>query len=69
MIWVYFSLYLALFGDIGVIFIPSMSWVFLLGQNASGKSNLLDVFPWLRDMVKPGGVLQKAIEDRGGLIK
>jgi len=43
--------------------------VFLTGPNASGKSNLLDVFRFLRDIAKPGGGLQSAIKDRGGLSK
>ncbi len=43
--------------------------VFLIGPNASGKSNLLDVFRFLRDLARPGGGLQPAIEQRGGLSK
>ena len=43
--------------------------VFLIGPNASGKSNLLDVFRFLRDIARPGGGLQPAIEHRGGLSK
>jgi predicted ATPase len=43
---------------------------YILGVNASGKSNFLDVFRFLRDVAKPvGGGLQKAINDRGGLKK
>lgn len=43
---------------------------FVVGPNASGKSNLLDVFRFLRDIAKPrGGGLQEAIEKRGGLSK
>ncbi len=43
---------------------------FIVGPNAAGKSNLLDVFRFLRDVAKPdGGGLQKAIKDRGGLSK
>lgn len=46
------------------------SRVFVLGANASGKSNLLDVFRFLRDVCSPhGGGLQKAIQSRGGLSK
>ncbi len=45
------------------------SRVFLVGPNASGKSNFLDVFRFLSDIVKPGGGLQKAVDDRGGLSK
>jgi predicted ATPase len=41
-----------------------------VGPNASGKSNLLDAFRFLRDIAKPeGGGLQKAVRDRGGLSK
>lgn len=43
--------------------------VFLIGPNASGKSNLLDVFRFLRDLARPGGGLQTAIAQRGGLSK
>ncbi len=44
--------------------------VYVLGPNASGKSNLLDVFRFLRDIAKPeGGGLQKAVADRGGISK
>ncbi|SDF27791.1 AAA family ATPase [Sporolituus thermophilus] len=42
--------------------------VFLIGPNASGKSNFLDVFRFLRDIVKGGG-LQQAIAMRGGMSK
>lgn len=43
---------------------------YVIGPNASGKSNLLDVFRFLRDICKPaGGGLQKAVDDRGGIKK
>jgi len=43
---------------------------YVIGPNASGKSNLLDVFCFLRDVCKPaGGGLQKAVKDRGGITK
>lgn len=42
---------------------------FIVGPNASGKSNLLDVFRFFRDLAKAGGGLQKAVELRGGLTK
>ena len=42
---------------------------FLLGPNASGKSNFLDVFRFLRDIVRAGGGLQRAVSSRGGLSK
>lgn len=41
---------------------------FLVGPNASGKSNLLDVFRFLRDIADPQGGLQRAVDDvRGGV--
>jgi predicted ATPase len=43
---------------------------FMVGPNASGKSNFLDIFRFLRDIAKPeGGGLQKALKDRGGVSK
>ena len=43
---------------------------FIVGANASGKSNLLDVFRFFRDIAKTeGGGLQKAVKDRGGVSK
>ncbi len=47
-----------------------MKRMFFIGPNASGKSNLLDVFRFLRDVAKgQGGGLQAAVKDRGGLSK
>jgi predicted ATPase len=43
--------------------------VFVVGPNASGKSNLLDCIRFLRDIAKPGGGLQSAISQRSGLSK
>ena len=44
--------------------------VFVIGPNASGKSNLLDVLRFLRDVARSeGGGLQKAVKDRGGMTK
>lgn len=43
---------------------------FIVGPNASGKSNFLDVFRFLRDIAKSdGGGLQKAVQTRGGISK
>lgn len=43
---------------------------YVIGPNASGKSNLLDVFRFLRDLSKSeGGGLQKAVKDRDGITK
>jgi predicted ATPase len=43
--------------------------VFIVGPNASGKSNLLDALRFLRDIATPGGGLQQAIVQRGGVSK
>lgn len=43
--------------------------VFIVGANASGKSNFLDVFRFMRDIVKQAGGLQYAVEERGGVPK
>jgi predicted ATPase len=43
---------------------------YLIGPNASGKSNFLDVFRFLRTVSSPsGGGLLKAVAERGGLKK
>ncbi|WP_232445347.1 AAA family ATPase [Burkholderia ubonensis] len=50
--------------------VPLRERTYLLGANAAGKSNFLDVFRFLRDVSKPqGGGLQKAIYDREGIQK
>jgi predicted ATPase len=41
--------------------------VLLVGPNASGKSNLLDAFRFLGDLVAPGGGFQEAVRRRGGM--
>jgi predicted ATPase len=44
--------------------------MFIVGPNASGKSNLLDVFRFLHDISRQkGGGLQNAVALRGGLSK
>ncbi len=43
--------------------------LFLIGPNASGKSNFLDIFRFLRDLcVSKGGGLRQAVEERGGVL-
>lgn len=49
--------------------VPLSDRMFLVGPNASGKSNLLDVFLFLRDLAKTDGGLQQAVESRGTLKK
>ncbi len=41
--------------------------MFLVGANAAGKSNLLDAFRFLRDLVSPGGGFEEAVARRGGV--
>lgn len=47
--------------------VPLQRRVFLVGPNASGKSNFLDLFRFLRDLALPGGGLQEAVRRRGGV--
>ncbi len=47
--------------------VPIQDRLFLVGPNASGKSNFLDVFRFLRDLSISGGGLQEAITRRGGV--
>ena len=54
------------FADVDVAFGERL---FLIGPNASGKSNLLDVFRFLRDVCRDGGGLQQAVQERGGVSK
>lgn len=41
--------------------------LFLVGPNASGKSNFLDAFRFLRDLASSGGGFQQAVARRGGV--
>jgi AAA domain, putative AbiEii toxin, Type IV TA system len=43
--------------------------VFLVGPNASGKSNFLDVFRFLHDVVSVGGGLEEACRRRQGISR
>lgn len=45
------------------------SRIFLVGPNATGKSNFLDALRFLRDLVSEGGGLAKAMSLRGGISK
>ena len=50
--------------------LPLRGVSYVLGPNASGKSNLLDALRFLRDVSKTkGGGLQAAIAERGGISK
>ncbi len=55
------------FRDADVVLSPRS---YVIGANAAGKSNLLDVFRFLRTVAQiDGGGLQKALKERGGLSK
>jgi predicted ATPase len=43
--------------------------VFLVGPNASGKSNFLDAFRFLHDLVRSAGGFQPAVRLRGGVSR
>ena len=47
--------------------IPVADRLFVIGPNASGKSNLLDALRFLRDIADTGGGLQHAVTVRDGL--
>ena len=49
--------------------VPIARRTFVVGPNASGKSNLLDAIRFLRDIASVGGGLQAAIQRRGGLSR
>lgn len=50
--------------------VPLRDVTYVLGPNASGKSNLLDALRFLRDVSKTkGGGLQAAVAERGGISK
>ena len=46
-------------GDVGI-----QNRVFLVGPNASGKSNFLDAFRFLRDLASSGGGFQESVASR-----
>jgi len=54
------------FTDVQVELTPRQ---FLVGPNASGKSNFLDAFRFLHDLARPGGGLVNACAVRGGVSK
>ncbi|SHJ43061.1 Predicted ATPase [Tessaracoccus bendigoensis DSM 12906] len=48
---------------------PVDARLFIVGPNASGKSNLLDLFRFMGEVASTGGGLAAALERRGGLTK
>jgi predicted ATPase len=53
--------------NFGQVDVPLQTRAFLVGANASGKSNFLDAFRFLRDLVSAGGGFQRAVRDRRGV--
>lgn len=49
--------------------VPIQRRVFLVGPNAAGKSNFLDVFRFLHDIVAIGGGFKDAVRRRGGVSR
>ncbi len=47
--------------------VPLQNRAFLVGANATGKSNFLDALRFLRDIVLEGGGFQEAVRRRGGV--
>ena len=47
--------------------LPLQARAFFVGPNAAGKSNLLDVFQFLHDIVSVGGGFREAVTRRGGV--
>lgn len=55
--------------NFGAVDVPLQNRVFIVGPNASGKSNLLDAMRFLRQLVLPGGGFQEAVNSRGTVSK
>jgi len=55
--------------NFGHVDVALQNRAFLVGPNASGKSNFLDAFRFLRDVVTSGSGFQKAVRDRGGVSR
>lgn len=47
--------------------VPLQRRLFIIGPNASGKSNFLDAIRFLRDLCDPEGGFQRAVKLRGGI--
>jgi len=55
--------------NFGHVDVPLQNRAFLVGPNASGKSNFLDVFRFLRDLASAEGGFRRAVADRGGVSR
>jgi hypothetical protein len=61
------SVYLENWRNFAQVDVDLQRRIFLVGPNASGKSNFLDVFRFLQDIVSVGGGFQEAVRKRGGV--
>lgn len=61
------SVYLENWRNFAQVDVDLQRRIFLVGPNASGKSNFLDVFRFLHDIVSVGGGFQEAVRKRGGV--
>lgn len=55
--------------NFGEVDVDLSARAFIVGPNAAGKSNFLDVFRFLNDIVSVGGGLQEAVRKRQGVSK
>ncbi len=62
-------IYLENWRNFGRVDVELQRRAFLVGPNAAGKSNLLDVFRFLHDIVDVVGGFQEAVRKRGGVSK
>jgi predicted ATPase len=53
--------------NFGNIEVPLQRRAFVVGPNASGKSNFLDLFRFLHDIVSVGRGFEQAVQSRGGV--
>lgn len=53
--------------NFGRVDVPLLRRAFIVGPNASGKSNFLDVFRFLHDVVSVGRGFEQAVASRGGV--
>jgi hypothetical protein len=65
----FIKLYLGNWRNFASVDVRLQNRVFVIGPNAAGKSNLLDAFRFLHDLVALGGGFEEAITRRGGVSK
>lgn len=61
------SLHLSNWKNFASVQVSFQDRLFLVGPNASGKSNFLDALRFLRDLAETGGGLQESVRRRGGI--